>query len=120
MANKRIFTPEVIEFIKNNAIGISSKDLTILVNKNFNTNYTQSQIKNFKGARKIKSGYKYIPHNIPKPPAAVGTEIINQGYIKVKIAEPSVWVNKGVAGFIFHLFLPFLRQPVLKTGCCAV
>ena len=79
MSKKRIFTPEVIEFIKNNAIGISSKDLAILVNKNFNTNYTQSQIKDCKGIRKIKSGYKHLKGM--NKPVLIGTEEIHNGYL---------------------------------------
>ena len=94
MFTKKIFTPEIIEFIKNNAVVKSTKDLTILVNKKFNTNYTELQIKSCKSNHKIKSGYK--PTLKSNTPAPIGTEYINNGYIKVKIAEPRKWVNKGV------------------------
>ena len=94
MFTKKIFTPEIIEFIKNNAACISSKDLAILVNKKFNTDFTELQIKSCKSNHKIKSGYKpTLKSNIPAP---TGTEYINDGYIKVKIAEPGKWINKGV------------------------
>lgn len=96
MFTKKIFTAEIIEFIKNNAVGKSSKDLTILVNKNFNTDYTELQIRHCKSWRKIKSGYKPIPPECMTKPAPIGTERIHEGRLQIKIGNPSVWVNKGV------------------------
>src|SRR5699024_7642693 len=51
----RLFTLEQQQFIRDNAEGLMSKELTELVNKEFDTEYTVNQITAFKNHRGIKS-----------------------------------------------------------------
>lgn len=121
----KLFTPEIKEFIKNNALGLYNKDLTELVNKTFKTNYTVNQIDCYKANNKISSGLTgqfkkgSIPHNKGQkmsvevyekcsktmfkkghPPhnyRPVGSELITKdGYIVVKTKEPNIWQSKHV------------------------
>lgn len=90
---KSIYTDKQVEFLIANYKGISTKKLTELVNIEFNSNFTERQILNFKNRRKLKSGFNrnnWSPSHKP-----VGSETtIADGYIKVKIAEPNQWEHK--------------------------
>ena len=65
----RKYSKEVIEFIRNNAVGKGSKEITELVNNNFGTNFTVENIKSLKARYKILSGLTghfekgHSPHN---------------------------------------------------------
>lgn len=112
-------TKEQADFIKSNVKGITAIELTEIFNKKFNTNITVNQIRTFKKNHKLKSGIDctfkkgnvpvnkgtkgltgtnktsfkkgHKPHNT-KP---IGSETItDDGYIKVKIAEPNKWEFK--------------------------
>lgn len=73
--------------------GISTKELTGLVNGKFNTNFTPQQILGFKSRLKLKSGYDRSNWNPMHK--SVGTEtLIANGYIMVKVAEPNMWEYK--------------------------
>lgn len=50
------FSQEIVEFIRQNAKGVSNKEITELVNKTFKTNYLVGQIENLKARYKISSG----------------------------------------------------------------
>ena len=84
---KRIFLDEHKKWIKENAIGKRNEELTDLFNKRFNMNINVKQIKKFKNAHHISSGFKSC--NLP-----VGSERIVHGYIMVKTAEPNIWIDK--------------------------
>lgn len=90
---KRVYTEEHINFLLENYKGISTKELTKLFNLEFNLNFTERQVLNFKSKRKLKSGYdrsNWDPRHKP-----VGTEtLIANGYIMVKTAEPNQWEYK--------------------------
>ena len=60
----------------------------------FNTDYTVEQISGCKRGRKIKSGYIHL-EGLNKP-VPIGAEEIHNGYLRVKIGNPSVWRNKGI------------------------
>ena len=113
----KLFSKEVKDYIFENNKNISAKELTNLVNKIFNTEYKESQIKAFRARHKLDSGLTgrfekgNIPYtkgkkkfwvggeetrfkkgNIPKNHRPVGSERINiYGYVEVKIAEPNKW-----------------------------
>ena len=64
----RIFPPEIIKYLSDNAGGKFYKDLTLEVNTIFNTNYKTKQIKNFCINNKILTGTQreLIPEIIKK------------------------------------------------------
>ena len=65
---QKLFTPEVIKYLSDNAPGQSYKALTMAVSNFFNTAYTTKQIKNACIRNKILTGTqrKLIPENIKK------------------------------------------------------
>lgn len=90
---KSIFSKEQVEFLTENYKGISTKELTGLVNGKFNTNFIPQQILGFKSRLKLKSGYDRSNWNPMHRP--VGTEtLIANGYVMVKVAEPNMWKHK--------------------------
>lgn len=116
---RRNFTAEEQEFIRKNNPGRYNKELTKMLNKKFNKNYSEEQVRSWKKRKKIVSGVdaKFkkgctslnkgkkgmynvggnktsfkkgsVPHNV-KP---IGTEAIRYGgYRWIKTADnPSVW-----------------------------
>lgn len=117
-----LYSEEVIRFITQNHSGIGPKDMSELLNKTFNTNYTNAQMKSYYGNHHINSGKKgyfekgHTPankgqkgycapgcekswfqkgHN-PVNHKPVGSERVDNkdGYTLVKIAEPNVWKLK--------------------------
>lgn len=91
-----LFDKEIEIFIRENAAGKFSKELTELVNKKFNKNYSVTQIKNFKSFKKIKSGIDMKLKTNPRT-SPIGAERLRKdnGYIEVKVAQPDVWKKKG-------------------------
>lgn len=78
---------EIKNFIYENYLGISTFELTDLVNEKFKSNYSRSTIVNFKKSNKLRSGIDttfkkgQIPHNLK----AKGYEFINsEGYTMIK------------------------------------
>lgn len=63
------YSKEIVEFIRNNAIGKGSKEITELVNNTFGTNFTVENIQSLKARYKILSGLTghfekgHSPHN---------------------------------------------------------
>lgn len=55
------WTDEQVAYLKKISKGKSNKEIAQLINKKFNTNYTQSAVNAKKGKLGIKSNYKYIP-----------------------------------------------------------
>lgn len=118
--DKFISTKEQKEFIKDNVKGRTAIELTNMFNNKFKTDVTVVQIRTFKknhkltsgidcrfkkgniptnkgtkgvceygGATRFKKGHR--PHNT-KP---IGSESITEdGYTKVKVKEPNVWIFK--------------------------
>lgn len=90
---KSIYSTEQVEFMIENYRGVSTKCLTGLVNRKFNTKFTPQQILCFKSRRKLKSGYDRSNWN-PMHKAVGAETLIANGYFKVKVAEPNVWEYK--------------------------
>lgn len=57
---KRVYTDDQIDFVKKNAKGLFVKDLTKLLNAEFGTNYSTSQIESLKRRFKIRSDIRGI------------------------------------------------------------
>lgn len=57
----RKWTSEQIKFLNNMSLSKSNEEITKLLNKKFNTNYTISAVKTKKQKLGIKSNYKYLP-----------------------------------------------------------
>lgn len=116
-----LYPEKVRKFIDKNHIGIGPKDMTVLLNKTFETNYTYKQLKFYyannkidsgltgqflKGNRPFNKGIKGVggweptqfkkgntPHNY-KP---VGSERVDtDGYVEIKIADPREWKGKHI------------------------
>ena len=54
----KIFTKEIEQFIRDNIVGKHIDDLTDLINKTFDTNYTIKQITTYKNRHRLKNGVK--------------------------------------------------------------
>jgi hypothetical protein len=115
------YSEEEIEYLTNNAAGINNTELTRMFNEHFNLNLTVSQIKGFKGNRKINSGLNgrfkkgNVPYNKGKKGVggweptqfkkgnkphnymSVGSERVNgESYLEIKIADPNKWKSKHI------------------------
>lgn len=55
---RRIFTDDIETFIHKHVKGLLNKELTELVNEEFDTQYTVGQIRNYKARNKLSSGIK--------------------------------------------------------------
>lgn len=91
------FTKEEEQFIKENAKGIDSEQLTQMLNKKFNTNYPRYKVYRFKKRNGIKSGVntKFKKGNKPHNYKPIGSEFVSsEGYTFIKVGEPSVWKHK--------------------------
>ncbi|MGN0488063.1 MAG: HNH endonuclease signature motif containing protein [Ruminococcus sp.] len=113
----------MVEFIRKNAKGKFNIEITEMVNKQFNTNFTVGQIKNCKKRYKISSNLtgcflkgntpwnkgkkgwyaegtkktRFKKGHIPAQHREVGSErITKDGYIEIKVAEPSKWKLKHI------------------------
>lgn len=51
-----IYTQEVHDFIKENVVGITTKDLAEMVNERFGTDFTEEKMKCYKANHKLRSG----------------------------------------------------------------
>ena len=117
-----LFPKDVEQYIRDHVQGVLSVELTVMVNREFGTEYTVNQIRWFKKNHHLSSGLKTCfkkggtPHNkgkkgiryagcektwfkqgrMPHNHKPVGTERIDSkdGYIMVKVAEPKHWKFK--------------------------
>ena len=121
----RIYSRELIQFIRDNAKGLGNVEMTELVNKTYNLNLSPKRIKQIKKNYKISSGLDgrfnkgHIPGNkgkkmskeqyekckatmfkkghLPKNHKPLGSErTTKDGYKEIKIAEPNKWELKHV------------------------
>jgi len=93
------FTEEEQQFIRDNAKGIDTEQLTRMLNKKFNTNYPRYKVYRWKKRNHILSGVdtKFKKGNQPHNYKPVGSEFIkDEGYTFIKIAEPNIWKHKAV------------------------
>ncbi|NLJ70602.1 MAG: HNH endonuclease [Clostridiaceae bacterium] len=118
----RIWTDEMIEFVKENAKGIGNQEMTDLINAEFGTEFTLSQVKSMKHHRKISSGLtgrfkkgqrawnkgksyqpggrsvetRFKKGRVSLNQRPIGSERIcsKDGYIYVKTEDPSTWELK--------------------------
>lgn len=124
-----LYPQHIKDFIIANNQNKSLIEITDLINSNFNTNYTYTQIKRLRAKLKIISGITgrfekgHIPHNLGKkgfcPPefyaqqfskghiphnkAEIGEErITTDGYVVVKIAQPNIWRRKHILEWEKH------------------
>ena len=115
-----LYPTQVRQFIAENYKGVGHKDMTDMLNVEFNKDYTLGQIKAYYAREKLDSGLtgcfkkgltpwnkgmkglqiggketQFKKGNRPHNWQPVGTERINaEGYIDIKIAEPSKWKSK--------------------------
>ena len=95
-----------LEFIP----GHTDNEVANEFNRRFDIKITPSKVHTYKQNNRIKSGTKkgcektwfkkgHIPHNR----VAVGTEVMSSvGYLKIKIADPDVWVFKHIMEWEKH------------------
>ena len=106
---RHVYTKEEIEFLKSNCQGTGAKDLTERLNEKFNENIPLSSILAFKQRYKLKSGVNsgqwkkgacpsgskiFKKGNIPYNKRPIFSERIREGYIEIKVSDPSVWESK--------------------------
>lgn len=114
------YTDKQKEFIRKNAIGKSTKELTNMINEKFDINLKSNQIRAYKKNHKIVSGLdskfskghtpwtkgkkrtwhsltEFKKNSVPHNYLPVGTERVNgNGYIDIKIADPKTWKAKHI------------------------
>ena len=92
-----IFSKTEQNYIKENVKGNTVEELTQLINKTFNKNYKENQIRNFKKQNGLRSGVdsKFKKGQTPHNKKNIGYEFINNdGYTEIKVAEPNKWMLK--------------------------
>lgn len=116
-----LYPSEIRKYIEDNHAGIGLKDMAVLLNEKFGTDYTNKQIKAYyhnhglnsgltgyfeEGHTPVNKGMKghYSPGsekswfkkgNVPKNLKPIGSERVDvEGYTLIKTAEPSVWKLK--------------------------
>lgn len=88
-------TDEQIEFLKANVKGRTEQELANLINSRFGTDFSSNSIRHYKYKFRLKSDVRYQKGNIPHNHKPIGYEFIDdQGYIRIKIAEPNTWEYK--------------------------
>ena len=115
----RVFTDEMIQFIRDNAAGTRIKVLTAMLNERFGTNLSYNQVYVAMKNRKIKTGVdtkfypgcpgttkgmkfpgrksstSFYPGRVPPTIKPIGSETIrHEGYYWIKVANPNVWREK--------------------------
>lgn len=118
-----LFNDIQVEFIKNNVVGVSNKDLTERINARFGLNVTIQQVKKFKSHNKLRSGLTghfskgHVPVNkgtkglfnvggnrtsykkgdVPQNYKPVGFERIdNDGYVLMKVRDDGPWNHRWI------------------------
>ncbi len=101
-----IQNPALKKFICEQIKGKSLKELTELVNKTFNSSFSQQKIRDLKARLKLSNGINVkfkkgqTPWNKGKKGCKsfskpIGSErITSNGYIQLKVKEPNVWMHK--------------------------
>lgn len=79
-----------VQYLKEIYHGRFVKEITEMINKKFGRNHNQTEISNAKKKFGLKSE---VAHSFPLP---IGTERYKEKYIRVKVAQPNVWVKKHV------------------------
>lgn len=93
-----LFNSEEQTFIEGNVKGLSSEQLTNLVNERFNKNITIKQMQQYKKSHKLKSGIstRFTKGQAPYNKLPMFSEFIaTDGYTYIKVAENS-WKHKQV------------------------
>lgn len=91
-----IFPKEVKEFVAKHVKGLLREELTELVNKTFNTNYTPRQIMHLKQTYRWTAGagiHKRCNIKYGKMPTYIGQIRVYGGYTLIKVGEPKKWVR---------------------------
>lgn len=112
----KIFTNEMLDFVKENTKGITTAELTQMVNEKFNTNFTKKQIQNCKGNHRLPSGVMGLGQFKP------GHSTWNKGLkmsdeTKRKIAESKTMFT---VGHVPHQTLPLGTERKDKNGYIGV
>lgn len=117
-----LLTPEQENFVRQEAFGKTTEELTLLLNQKFGTSFSEKQILTWKKNHKVSSGFsgrfqkgqtswnkgKKMPEETkqkiktmfkkgirPHNTLSIGDEVVTDfGYVKVKVAEPNVWKFK--------------------------
>lgn len=108
----KIFTNEMNDFLRENAKGITSAELTERINKKFGTEFTKIQIKNWKSNHNCPSGLEGLGR------FKIGNSAWNKGkkmpdWIKEKIRATKTTFEKGN---VPHQTLPLGTERYDKNG----
>ncbi len=108
-----IYNKQIKDFVKENVKGLSNKELTELVNKTFDKDFTTTQIQSLKARLKVKSGV-----NSGKIPAApIGSiNIGSRNNLTIRCADGE-WRNVGILVWEkFHGSMPKGHVIMFKDG----
>ena len=118
MFYKRVFTPELIKYMRENAHGVPIKDLTKMINNNFGIDLQYNQVRSAMRNYKIKCGVgsTFKPGHVPwskgkktgggpphtlfqkghcqADPMPIGTETVRADGVWVKVGNPTIWRQK--------------------------
>ena len=119
----KLFTDEIVQFVKDNYLGLHTYELTNLVNERFNGSYTDQQIRALKNRHKLRNGIKaghrkgeptwnkgkkatgkhletmkrnaFKPGQIAHNTRQIGDEYMERrGYVYVKVSDgPGAWYD---------------------------
>lgn len=93
----KVYTEEELEYLRKIKSGKTHKEITILFNKRFNIDRTESSIKSAmqENGMKLDSTGRFEKGNLPGNTLPLGVEIMREdGYLYVKIENPNVWKQK--------------------------
>lgn len=129
MPAKKIYSDEMVEYLREIAPDRFLAELTRMMNEHFGTDFTERQIKELKKENHIRSGNGHwrkghcdarsIPTQFkkgiaPKNKKPVGTiTMSSDGYKKIKIGEPSKWA-------VYHKYLWEQAYGKVPEGYCLI
>lgn len=94
---KNSLSEEQKRFIEENYKNITSKELTQILNKKFNSEVPVKKVQDYKKRHRLRSGVvtRFSKDKQPHNYKQIGSEFINSnGYVMIKIADPNRWKLK--------------------------
>ena len=94
------YTSEERAFIEQNYLGVTTIELTNMINAHFGANFNRGQIKAYLSKHNLSNGVvcRFKKGHIPVNHKPIGSERIDSkdGYHLIKVAEPNVWKAKHI------------------------
>jgi hypothetical protein len=108
----RHYTPEEIQFLKDNISGRSYKDMMEMFNRKFKLSIKMSTFLGIMQSNGIRNKGNNVLSVVDRRRYPIRSEVISSGYTMVKIANPGVW-KKSICLFGKRLMARRLKTVVL-------